>query len=148
MPSKVPFLDKTNADKIHSWNSDMQDLQTEVHEALTAALDTQSDAAGLVAAVNAILAPYNEGLDDQLNAELLYGQCEVENNNSGDGCTVVRQGDKWWLKSTKYADHGQPSSADAQHGEVASTIMDYIWWGDYDMMTELTHDALRALSDG
>jgi len=147
MSPKIPTLDTSNKEAINSWNCDMQDLQNDVEDALAKQLDTHGDAASLVGALQEVLAPYNQGEDDQLLVKEIHGAIDVENCNSGDGCTIIRQGDKWWLKSTERVDYGSPSSPERQHAEVAGQMIYFMWWGNLEDVQQITGNALGKLAE-
>ena len=133
MTLKLPVLEGSTEEAVRSWDHDMQDFQGEVIEGLGRLLGEHADAASLAAAASAYLAPCNAGEGDSLLVRAVGRGVEFENDGSGDGCTIIRVGDRWWLESSDLRDYGSPPEgvdAAGQHEQAAGQAICFAWWGN------------------
>ena len=93
----------------------MSSFAEDMAVAIAAELDRHHEAGPLAAALQAL---FSEALADQHDdftaTATADGTVVVEDSGSGDGGTLVRDGNKWWLKQPSWATPADPSE---QHFE-------------------------------
>jgi hypothetical protein len=148
---KLPVFEGSTEEAVRSWGHDMQDFQGEVIEGLGRLLGEHADAARLAAAASEYLAPCNAGNEDSLLVRAVGQGVEFENDGSGDGCTLVRVDDRWWLESSDLRDYGPPPEgmdASRQHEEAAAQAICFAWWGNEEDVRMYASAVLRGGSTG
>ena len=115
---------------VEAWQSDMSGFAEDMAVAIAAELDRHHEAGPLAAALQALFSEALAAQYDKLNATATAdGTAVVEDSGSGDGGTLVRDGDKWWLKQPSWAKPADPSE---QHFLAAQDVISCQLWANVD----------------